>query len=86
MTEFSKVSDHQPPISTDDARVWLHLYLPDRLKNGLKTSAIRVGLYVGSGNFRMAGESTNTLERVGSWKYLTGREVVVDRPRVIGYG
>ncbi len=70
-----KADRREPPVSTETSRLWLELYIPERVQASPindQTRGFALGLYLGSGNFRLAGSATNTLEVVRSWRTLAG--------------
>jgi len=88
---FIKLTDRQPPVSSDEKRFWLELYIPERVQGHgewEKRSAVVMGLHLGGGQFRLQGDPNVTAERIGSWRRLAGitQPVTSAKPTFASYG
>lgn len=76
---WSDFLKREPPVSTPERRVWLEVFIPERtvLPGDRKVfeRGIRMGVYLGSGSFRLAGDHCATLEKVTHWRFLAGNRM-----------
>lgn len=75
-SRWIKFEARKPPISTNDRRYWLELYIPERVEAHPSRPPERgyaLGLYFGDDNFRLQGQKTFTTERIRAWRRLAGQ-------------
>ncbi len=86
MNRWVKADRREPPVSSDERRTWIHVYIPERVEahpgaasmspDAKRAIGTAMATYLGNGNYRLAGQQTATTERVTAWRKIgDGRPV-----------
>lgn len=79
---WHNAGSNKPPVSTRESRHWLELYIPDRVQaaeTGERYAGLAMGVYLGSGTYRLAGERIATLEKITHWRPLAGNAIPISQ-------